>query len=209
MVLNSNILPLSIHDIDTLCQYYLALLYQNTPAKHVSNHINQTYGEILYSGVDKLLHAMTLSEKDIFIDYGSGLGKVVIQVFLKSAVQQAYGIEISTVLHQQAIAKAHQIERDLPQFYHGGRQLIFLQGDFLKIAVPKPTVALVTATCFTPSLLAALGKVIESTPSIHTVLSLRPIPTLQRLVFKKTIAIECSWDSALCYLYTLETAVIA
>lgn len=203
MDLDSDSLQLSIHDIDTLCQYYLTLLYQDIHIKHASKNINQTYGEIFYNGVDKLLDAMALSEKDVFVDYGSGLGKVVIQVFLKSSVQQAYGIEISTELHQYAADRAQQIEQELPEFYQGGRQLIFLQGDFLKLSVPMPTVALVTATCFTQSLLASLGQIIEQTPSIHTVLSLRPIHTLRRLVFRKTIAIECSWDTSLCYMYTL------
>lgn len=205
MGFNSDSLPLSIHDINTLCQHYLTVLYHGIHTQRAFTNINETYGEIFYAGIDKLLSVMNLSEKDVFVDYGSGLGKVVIQVFLKSLVKEAYGIEISAELHQHAASIAQKTQKDLPEFYNDGRKLTFLQGDFLKTPITTATVALVTATCFTQPLLAALGQVIEHTPSIHTVLSLRPIHTLQRLTFQKTIRIECSWDTALCYVYTLRT----
>lgn len=207
MVLDSDSLKLSIHDINTLCQHYLTILYHGMPqhTKHVSKNINETYGEILYPGIDKLLSAIELSKDDVFVDYGSGVGKIVIQVFLKSLVKEAYGIEISPELHQHAAHAAQKIQHDLPEFYNEGRKLIFLHGDFLKTPLTTSTVALVTSTCFTQPLLAELGKIIEGTPSIHTVLSLRPIHTLQRLSFKQAIRIECSWDTVLCYVYTLRT----
>src|SRR5579864_7063733 len=78
---------------NALCQQYLSLLYQGTKG-HQSlkcseqNTIPLSYGEILYPGVDRLLAEVTLSEKDVFFDLGSGLGKVVLQVFLKTAVRK-------------------------------------------------------------------------------------------------------------------------
>ena len=197
---------LSINDIDTLYQHYLAILYHESQRKSNSNtkDICETYGEILYSGVDKILSIIQPTEHDVFADYGSGLGKVVIQVFLKSLVREAYGIESVPELHQYALKSAQRIQNELPEFYQNGRSLHFLLGNFLEEPIPSVTIAFVNATCFTQSLLNGLGKILELTPSIHTVLSMRPIGVLERLPFKRTIRIECSWDAALCYVYSTE-----
>jgi hypothetical protein len=192
----------NINDIDALCQNYLAILYHDVQRNRASvENICESYGEILYPGVDKLLSAIKLSVQDIFVDYGSGLGKMVIQVFLKSLVKEAYGIEIVPELHQHALHAAQRLKQELPEFYEENRKLTFLVGNFLEIPLTKVTVALINSTCFTQQLLNDLGKQIEHTPSIHTVLSMRPIHTLERLPFKKTVRIECSWDTALCYIY--------
>ncbi|KTD35856.1 hypothetical protein Lnau_0840 [Legionella nautarum] len=197
----------SINDTDTLCQHYLTILYHEVQQKNpiITGNLCETYGEILYPSVNKLLSAIQLSDADVFVDYGSGVGKMLIQVFLKTVVKEAYGIEIVPELHQQALNAAQRLQQELPDFYQNNRKLTFWLGNFLEIPIPSATVAIIVSTCFSQPLLNALGKIIEATPSIHTVLSLRPVSTLQRLPFKKAIAVECSWDSALCYIYSTKT----
>lgn len=194
---------LSINDIDFLCQDYLTILYHDAQSRSTSvkRSVTETYGEILYPSVDKILSIIQPTENDVFIDYGSGLGKMVIQVFLKSMVREAYGIEIVPQLHQHALSAAQRLTHDLPEFYQSERKLTFLLGSFLELPLKTATIAMVNSTCFTQSLLNELGKIIDQTPSIHTVLTLRPINKLERLSFKRTIRIECSWDTALCYVY--------
>ena len=207
-MLNQAFLPtMSIKDIDALFQNYLNILYEKVNKKQVTASLRQenvfeTYGEILYPSIDKLMSSIQLTEHDVFVDLGSGKGQIVIHFFLKSLVKAAYGIEIVPKLHQDAVTAAQILQQELPPFFDNGRQLTFMSGTFLEIPFKTATVALINSTCFTQSLLNQLGTIIENTPSIHTVLSLRPINTLQRLGFKKIIRIECSWDSALCYLYT-------
>jgi hypothetical protein len=205
MMFHKNISPeLSINDIDILCQNYLTILYHNAQRKNdaVANNVCETYGEVLYPGVDKFLSLIQPSNRDVFVDYGSGFGKMVIQVFLKSLVRAAYGIESVPELHQHASNAAQRLKNELPEFYQNRRKLDFILGNFLEVPLTTVTIAFVSSTCFTQSLLNALGKKLELTPSVHTVLSLRPISVLERLSFKRTIRIECSWDSALCYVYS-------
>ena len=45
---------------------------------------NETYGEIYYYSAVKLLNYLNLSPDDHFLDIGSGIGKLVFQVFLIS-----------------------------------------------------------------------------------------------------------------------------
>jgi len=191
---------------NTLCQQYLSLLYQGAKGhqslkRSEQNTIPLSYGEILYPGVDRLLAEVVLSEKDVFLDLGSGLGKVVLQVFLKTAVKKACGIEILPDLHQQSLAAAKKVQEDLSGFFTGGRQLNFVLGSFLTFPLTEATVVLIGSPCFTPKMLDSLSKNIDSSPHIHTVFSLRPLCALEKLAFKKAIRIEGSWDTTLCYIY--------
>ena len=158
--------------------------------------VPETHGEILDVGIEKLISMMRLSENDVFLDLGSGRGKVVQQVFLNSRAKEAVGIELLFDLHDAAKTAAEKIRKEI-----NNRRLTFLCGDFLKTPLPFATVLFINSTCFSQSMLRAIGKIINQTPTIRSVFSTRPITTLERLGFKKTFYIECSWDTALCYVY--------
>lgn len=184
-----------------LCQQYLNILYQNQSADYKPANIAETSGEILYESITKLIPSMRLTENDIFADLGSANGKIISQIFLTTPVKSAVGIEIVPELHHAAMQVSDRIKIELPEFYENNRKMDFIHGDFLTTPLDSITVAIINATCFPPALLEKLGKVINNTPSIRAVFSLRPLITLERLPFKKVIPIECSWDSTLCYCY--------
>jgi hypothetical protein len=201
---NIPISKLSVSDSNALCQNYLHIVYhfaEKSPALAQPRNIIETSGEILYPGVKRLLSRITLTGDDVFVDLGSGAGKVVTQVFLQSPAKTAYGIEIVPELHRRAQLVAQKIQQDLPNFFQHGRQLNFYEGNFLVFPLQDATVVLINSVCFSQELLHALGTMINAAPAVHTVLTLRPIDNLQRLLFKKTIRVECSWDTALCYVY--------
>lgn len=188
-----------------ICQHYLALLYKNSRGGGIhtrqKENIAETYGEILYESVNKLFSFYSPHKQDIFIDFGSGLGKLVIQTFLNTEAKQVIGIEIIPELHQQSLFAATRVQAELPEFFAENRKLTFLLGDFFDFSFDTATIALISSPCFDQHMLHKLGNLINDTPSIHTVFSLRPITTLTRLTFKRTIRIEGSWDTALCYVY--------
>jgi hypothetical protein len=189
----------------TPSQEYLNLLYPKTfPQQNLKQkNISETYGEILYESISKLINHLSISEQDVFFDLGSGLGKVAIQFFLNSAVKESHGIEIIPELHYQALNAAKKTKQDLPDFFNHDRKLNFLSGNFLDCSFNKASVVLLGSPCFSQKILNQLGEKFNMASTIHTVLSLRPINTLKRLSFKKAIRVECSWDSALCYIYQL------
>ena len=194
---------LDMNAYERLCEKYLSILYQNgadTQAHRSGSQITETLGEILSPSVNKLFSLMPLTSDDVFVDLGSGLGKIVIQAFLQSDVREAIGIEIVPWMHECATKAASRLQQHMPELF-ANRKLTFLSGDFLSTSFNAATVALINATCFGPELLHALGRIIEQTPSIHTVFSMRPIPDLQRLHFRRAVSVECSWDAALCYMY--------
>jgi hypothetical protein len=195
-------------DINTLCHQYINIVYHNMSAPRAPKdakeiRISETYGEILYCGVEKLISEAKLTEEDVFLDLGSGSGKVVIQVFLKTMVKEAIGIELLPELFQQSLFVSKRLKQELPDFYTGNRELAFLHGSFLDISLNGATVVVINSICYSQYFLSRLGEIIDKTPSIHTFMTLRPITTMRRLSFKKTIRVECSWDTTLCYIYGL------
>lgn len=202
-------MPLSSHsspmNTNVLCQHYLQQLYHQAAVhglhKRQNKSISETYGEILYPSVAKLLTKMQLTDTDVFADLGSGLGKLVLQAFLTTSVKAAVGIEIIPELHQRALNAAYKVQQDLPAFYAEGREVTFLQGSFLEVSLVKASVILIGSPCFSPKLLASVGTIINRLPRIRLLMSLRPMVNLRRLAFKETLRIEGSWDTSLCYLY--------
>jgi hypothetical protein len=189
-----------------LCQQYLDIVYHNMPgdrARHqgAKQNISLTYGEILYQGIATLLSLFPLSDNDVFVDLGSGIGKIVLQVFMSTPIKEARGIELSPEFHEQAILANDKIQQELPQLYYGDRKVSFISGSFLEVPLSMATVVIVNSICYSQTFLRQLGNIIDNTPTIHTFMSLRPINTMQRLRFKKVERIECSWDSVLCYIY--------
>lgn len=193
-------------DCGLLCERYLDVIYRDMQIQDInvikSERITESYGEVLYDSIEKLLTHVVLSSEDVFVDLGSGLGKVVLHIFLNSNVKRAYGIEILSHLHQRAQLAAQRIQRELPDFFMEGRKLKFLLGDFLKLPFKDATVIFINSICFSQRILTELEFIINNTPSVHTLLTMRPFHGLTKLSFKKAIRVECSWDSALCYLYS-------
>lgn len=192
---------ISTNDKELLCQHYLTGLYHKAQRHPTLRSISETYGEILSSGVNKLLSLITLSKDDVFVDLGSGLGKVVVQVFLQSDVKEARGLEIIPELHNQALLIKEQVQHALPEFFTHERTLNFSLDNFLIHPLMDASVLLIGSICFPPSMLFQISKIINSMDTIHTVFSLRPLSHLKNLAFKRTVRVECSWDTALGYLY--------
>jgi SAM-dependent methyltransferase len=186
----------------SLLENYLNRLFKNphTPKPQL---VSETYGEILHPSVTKLLSQITLSDQDIFYDLGSGYGKLAMHFFLQTSIKAAIGIELSSTLHEQAQKALETVQNELPEYFENQRKLTFVQGSFLELPLTDATIVFICAPCYTQPMMNALGKIIQDTTSIHTVLTLRPLNTLQRLPLKKIVRVEGSWDSSLCYIYSM------
>jgi len=195
---------MSYHD-DVLFQHYLDMIYCDINKVHqdVVRHdrsVSESNGEIFYADINKLLSKVTFAEHDVFVDLGAGLGKMVLQVYLQTAVKEVYGIEILSDLHAKAILAAKRVQQDMRDF-NAGKKLTFLCGDFFEIDFQMATILFINAICFGQDIMIKLGQIINTIPRIHTVITLRPMNNLKRLFLKNTLYLEGSWDSALCYIY--------
>jgi len=104
-----------------------------------------TYGEIMPTATIHLIDALELGPDDVFVDLGSGVGKVVVTAALRSDVKRAVGVELATDRHQRAAAVVLAAERD--GVLAPGRVQLRNQ-DVLRTKVTDATVLYTCSTAF-------------------------------------------------------------
>ncbi|MGE4350118.1 MAG: hypothetical protein AB7D28_10165 [Candidatus Berkiella sp.] len=200
-------------NIDKLMYAYVESLYQHSKGfqnysdsqkhEYMSQDICYVYGELLYPSTVKMIKKLKLSNSDVLLDLGSGLGKFALQIFLRSQVKKVIGIEATESLYLQSKQKIEIAEQQLPFFWENDRELSLIAHNFLDMDWSVANIIYSCSTCFTQELLYKIGEKINQTSSITQVLSLRPISSIERLKLHQVFSIECSWDSALCFWYRL------
>lgn len=196
--------------VDKLIYAYVESLYQHSIGfqnysqdskdRYMAKDVCYVYGELLYPSVVKMIKRLSLNANDVLLDLGSGLGKFALQMFMRSAVQKVIGIEATEPLYLQSTQKIQQAQRDVP-FFWAGRDFVLIGDNFLTQDWSEANIVYTCSTCFTAELLEKISVKINNTPSIQQVLSLRPMPVLDRLKLYDVFSVECSWDSALCFWY--------
>jgi len=197
---------------DELYQGYLENVYQNTQGylsysteesqRLAEKGICITYGELLYFGVEKILKNLKINKNTIFLDLGCGLGKTALQIFMKTDIGKVIGIEAAKPLTDEALIVIESVKSEFPLFWENNRTLELKCDNFLQASWQNATIIYTCSTCFTQELLVAIGDKINQERQVEQVFSLRPLPTIQ-LPLKKVFGVECSWDSSLCFYYSL------
>ena len=139
------------------------------------------YGEITPIGFRKLAERLQLANSDRFVDLGSGLGRVVIQAAREFGVQSSCGVELAGSRHEIAMAALGRESCDTlhnvtflcadctdPVLWFGNSV-----GDGCLCGI---TVIYVCSIMFGPELMESLARLIEATPSVRAVASVRHWP---------------------------------
>ena len=88
-----------------------------------------TYGELLTEGLDKVLEQIDpLGKDDIFLDVGSGKGKLVARIADVTDVGRSIGVEFVEDRHKEAVEKFG--EKEGVEFYFGN----VLKTDYIEAA---------------------------------------------------------------------------
>ena len=194
-----------------IAQDYLNSLYQEMNGylryspdevkKYLVQDVCLTYGEVLYPSLIRFAQTVCLKKEDVFLDLGSGLGKVCASIALGTPCGEVMGIEASENLHQQ-VAKILPKLQALLQAEN--KKITLIQGNFLSpqnfAEIKRATVVFINSTAFTYDLLDKIAEVLNQCSNIRAVLSFKPFANLT-LPFYKTVVIEASWDSILSRLY--------
>lgn len=153
---------------------------------------NSTYGEITYEGVEQLVHKLGLTESDVFYDLGSGVGKMVIQVYLNSPVKKSVGVELGPSRAHAAADAAHKLREEgriVP-----GRQLLFYNKNIIDMPLADATVIFMNSLCFSDALMQLLtDKLSELKPGLK-VLSTRQLPAHSRFRLVETLYLPMTWN---------------
>lgn len=199
---------------DKLCSDYLDALYQGSTGyvnyapgekeKATEDNIYYTYGEILYPSVDQLIASAKLTKDDVFLDLGSGIGKVGAQVFIKTPVKKVIGIEAHVLRNQTALDAVAELKHDFPELFTGGREIEYLQDNFLSTDLSEATVMFTCSTCFSEDLMKEISKLVDKFTNIRYAMALKPLEC-ERLTLLEKMPIACTWDKSNCYIYGEKT----
>lgn len=163
---------------------------------------NETYGEIYYYSLVKLLTYLEITEQDHFLDIGYGLGKLIFYIFFTTRAASVTGIEINDQRHDIASRVRDTITQQLPAMFNNGRTLNLFNGDFLKQSWDSITIIYVCSSVFSFELLSAMGKKINDMSSVQRIVSFRKLPHLDQFKLTKKIFLHCSWDNVPCFIYS-------
>ena len=168
---------------------------------YYNNQVCLTYGEVEYLSLITFAQKINLNADDVFLDLGSGLGKICASILLGTACKEAIGIEASQQLHEQAtvvlpgLSVFLEPEQKQIKLLHGN----FLAPESLKY-IQKATVVFINSTAFTSDLLDKIGVILNHCPNIRAVVTFKPFSNLN-LPFSQTLLMEASWDSVLAWIY--------
>lgn len=173
---------------------------QRLSDQHLTLDGNQLYGEIYPYSYVKILKELSLSEEDVFLDIGSGVGQVVFHTLLATPVKKMIGVEINAVRNDQAKRYLKYVKHDLPELFKE-REVEFFFGDCLTTSLDSVTAVYTCSTAFSGELLEQLGTKLNFLPKLQTVISLRKLATMSQFYLDKILQVECSWDTSQCYVY--------
>lgn len=91
----------------------------------------EVYGETSYDLVMQMLEHVKISEEDVFIDLGSGVGNVVLQVAAATSCKLAYGIEKADVPAKYSKVMRLEYERWMKWYGKEYSKYLLEHGDFL------------------------------------------------------------------------------
>lgn len=105
------------------------------PKSHLLNHYegfsNNVYGEIKHSFVHELIREADIKSTDIFLDMGSGIGNVVLQIAAE-CLCESYGIEIMEIPSNFAKKQRNEFLSRMRYYSKPCGRIFLKQGDFLE-----------------------------------------------------------------------------
>lgn len=159
-------------------------------------NLNYTYGEILRSGVDiiieKINRYLKPNGKDLFIDIGSGCGKLVLQTAIKSNIKTLVGVEI--VSQRVKYAKYIQ-EKILPE----NKSVFFIEKDVRDFDLSIATVVFVNDVLFDRSL---VYHIFNNLPKGCHFITTRKVESCK--ILKEEFTVAASWKTKLKLYYYIK-----
>lgn len=161
-----------------------------------------TYGEITVQGADALINYLKPQKNDVFVDAGSGVGKLAVHFFFATDVAKSIGIELSQERYEKALKIKAALEKDklIPQ----GRSLEFYHEDILKADFKQATIFFMCSTCFSSELMQKITEKLSHLTKGLRVITLKQLPKNDHFELKDTLLLPMTWSArTTVYIYEL------
>jgi ubiquinone/menaquinone biosynthesis C-methylase UbiE len=114
-----------------LNQAYTHVVKDSNSLNKYKGFSDQVYGEAGHELISELIRKVPITKNDVFLDLGSGIGQVVMQVAAQAQCKTAHGIEFSDIPASYAEEMDKEFQKLMAQYSkaHGSYQLY--RGSFL------------------------------------------------------------------------------
>ena len=143
------------------------------------------YGEMSTLSINKIFDHINMKNKK-FLDIGSGLGKIVIQIALEYPIKESHGIEISKKRHIISENIKNKLTPNIQNKIH------FINKDITKIENINYDVIFFSNLCFSESQNIKISKLLCKQKCI--LLCLKEIDTINQYLKYYIKNIETSWS---------------
>jgi SAM-dependent methyltransferase len=160
---------------------------------------SDTYGELQPTATLRLLDYFELQRDDVFVDLGSGGGKVTLAAGLFTKVRRARGVELSHERHALACeARSRAVARRLLS----RRKCEFIHGDLRRTPLEDATVVYTCSTAFSTPFLMGIARRLARAPRLRCFASFRDLDPHPRFELAETLRLDVSWRRRAClYVY--------
>jgi len=166
-----------------------------------------TYGELTPDGMTIVINYMmerlkiyfgkALPEKIIFIDVGSGAGKVPIGACIEGPFFKCLGVEYSKERHDVAMSAHKKLTSEWSSVLPDGREIVFINKDALKTDMSNIHALYVSSLCFEKSFMKKLLDKFEAElPDGAIIITSQAFPTEgKRIRLIRLFTIPQSWKA--------------
>lgn len=161
-----------------------------------------TYGEMTFKGTELLINYLKPKKSDVFIDAGSGVGKVSIQFFFSTDISNVIGIELSEERYKKSksILDSLQKNNEIPK----GRALEFYNQDILHADLSGATLFFMCSTCFSDKLMQNITEKLSKLKPGLRVITLKKLPERNDFKLVHQMNVTTTWsNNTIVYVYEL------
>jgi hypothetical protein len=151
------------------------------------------YGEVSRKGADTLISKINKykkpTEKDVFLDVGSGCGKLVLHLSIKSKIKTLIGVE---KIHQRNMYAKHIKDQVSPI---DDKAIFFIEKDILDFDLSIPNIVFINDVCIENSIINEIFDKVND--GCHFISS----KIINCKIMKEEFEVDASWGKLKLYYY--------
>ena len=151
---------------------------------------SSTYGELMPTATVRLLAQLELRRRDVFVDLGAGVGKVVLLAAMTTPAGAALGVELSATrveLGERVFAEARR------QRVRGAGRASLRQADMLTTELDDATVIYTCSTAFSDRFMKRLVRRLAQLPKLRKLVSLQSLDDHPAFELSEVYRLDASW----------------
>ncbi len=158
------------------------------------NSYSTVYGELTYEGIEKLENILKQKNITIFMDIGSGNGKIPIIIAMCDIVKLSFGVELVPERYNNAMILKNNLLKN-KRFFEITKKIEFINDDMFnlnynKISQGQTSLVFISNLCFSEPITYQLFKKLQKELSVGSIVASSKIPLKIPDKFKPMVSEE-------------------